>query len=691
MLNKALTYLRYRSKAAVVGCSIIILAGNLNLQAQDKSLVQIKAFDQQLKPMANLSVSINGKEFIPIDSKKATFHEVSNEDLPPKSIKVNIDELEAESWTYSKGTLEIIVRKKLYTIIEVRLKNADNRPLGNVTVNFKGKKNISATTNAQGTFQLPLALGEKIANVEQFNIPGYHITNILSLDKESTLIVVPNRPRRDTEKSSSASLTANPFSDFDLNQLDSIRSLTVFYAVFKNYDLTSLDDSVKQRIDAKFYQLVGQLQESEKQNGFISKISDSSFVKNDVENLLAQAKFENTLLDNFRNDFDKKIEIINQKVAGGTINLNASERDKLLQDLNTLENVLQQNENKFYKNISYYRVILASLKSSFSNIQNLENKLEESEAKRMEEQKASRNKILVAGSISLVFGVLVIYLILLRMKLVKQQKSLIHANSEVKRINENLEGLVFERTRLLIDAYHEMDIFLYRASHDLRAPICTIIGLCNIVMHSKDEAHELVRKVSDTAFKMDGMLKKLRMISEINQPSNYSSIYLSQKIEQVTGLFSKFIKDHNIDVVIDCPEDLNFQTYPDLIEIILHNLIDNALFFSTVRKNHQPRIAIKASIDANNLSLTIHDNGIGIDEKIRIKLWDMFFVGHEYSKGNGLGLYIVFKSIQALNGKIDVQTETNAFTMFTINIPVNTIETSTLTRVRPQAVLAESA
>ena len=112
MLNSVLNNAMAQYKTSVFGLAISILLA-FSLHAQEKNMVQIKAFDQQLNPIGNLSVSVNGKEFISIEEKKATFHEILKEDLPPKSITINKTDLEAESWNYNKGTLEIVIRKKI--------------------------------------------------------------------------------------------------------------------------------------------------------------------------------------------------------------------------------------------------------------------------------------------------------------------------------------------------------------------------------------------------------------------------------------------------------------------------------------------------------------------------------------------------------------------------------------------------
>lgn len=673
----------YRTRIAIL-YSLALTVITLGLHAQEKNLVQIKIFDQQMNAIESIGVSINGHDFMPITQTKASFHEILREDLPPKSVKVSKNDLEVESWNYTKGTLEIIVRKKQYSIINVTVETAAKKPVPHVAVIFSGSKVFNVVTGSNGEFQLPLALNEKSVSSEQFSIAGYRVRKIAGDQNSKTLTVEPVVQKKQPEIAATPSL----FIDFDMNRLDSIRSLTVFYAVFKNFDMSSLEPDVRAKVDAKFNELIKNLQQSDTQQKFISRISDSSFVQNDVQNLLEQAKLENTLLDNFRGDFDAKLDIINQKLKGGTSNLKPTDREKLLDDLSMLESVLIQNEDKFYRNISDYRIILSSLRSSVSDIKVLEDKLTISEFKRLEEQQAFNRKIVLAVSAALVFGLLVIFLVVLSTRVQRQKKSLVIANLEVKTINENLEGLVFERSRQLVEAYQEMDIFLYRASHDLRAPICTIIGLCNLAVHMPDGDPELIRKISNTAIKMDGMLKKLRMISEVNHPNNYSPVLIRKKIGDIMRLFNRTIAENKVEVVIDSDESLSFYSYPDLIEIILYNLIENALFFSSMRKDIHPKIHIMASAERDQLFLSVYDNGIGIEEKIRIKLWDMFFVGNEMSKGNGLGLYIVLKTVQSLNGKIDLETEPNNFTRFSITIPVNTKVSSTLTRLGAPRELA---
>jgi len=92
--------------------------------------------------------------------------------------------------------------------------------------------------------------------------------------------------------------TREQLHDFDLSRLDSIQSLTVFYAVFKNISMSSLSPEVRARIDAKFRELIGRMQDSVSRRGdFMTNISDSSFVTEDIRNLLNHATRESEALD----------------------------------------------------------------------------------------------------------------------------------------------------------------------------------------------------------------------------------------------------------------------------------------------------------------------------------------------------------------------------------------------------------
>lgn len=660
--------------------------------AQDKHMVQVKTFDQQLQPLKNVEVSINGREFVSVGSKGSAFIELSDSDLPVKSVRLSNDQLEAASWNYSKGTLEVIIRKKNYQVTPWFVRDKSNAGIANAKITYAGKKTVTVSSNASGKFELPLALDEQVGAATQFSVPGYRIISLRTSEAENVLlaerIIDPSsRSGEGGERSKPGEVggagevaTASKpaakeyFKNFDLSMLDSIQSITVFYAVFKNYQMRDLSPEMKAKLDAKFNSLVKQLEDSVirvERTNFIGRISDSSLVAEDIKNLLEQVRLEGKMLEDQRTEFDQKIKLIQDKLAGGVENMDAATRARLLSDLTLLELLLRQNESLFFKNQNDYRQIIDGIKEKFFDLEHLENKLSESEAQRLEEQRVFRRQLMIILGVAGVFAILIILLIRFSVRLRKQKKELVEANDEIKRINENLEGLVAERTKLLAEAHRELDTFLYRASHDLRSPVCSIIGLCNIAYHlSSGESRDLIDRVVQTTIGMDKLLKKLSIISEINQPSNFSSITLLEVVENTWYNYSKTVKDNRVKFVIDCPGDLMINSYPNLIEAILANLIENAIYYSMMKGAENARVEFTASIKGDQVEFSLHDNGIGVDNAIHNRLFDMFFKGHEQSKGNGLGLYIVRKSVQALDGTIAVESVPDKFARFVVRLPL---------------------
>jgi signal transduction histidine kinase len=643
---------------------------NFAANAQEKQMIQVKTFDAQLQPFKNAEISINGKEYLSVGSKGVAFIELNTSDLPVKSVNLKNEEYEAASWNLSKGTLEVVVRKKTYRIEKLTVVEPSGAPKANIKLVYKGRKTVSVMTNADGKADLPIAIDENITR-ESIHIAGYNVVDITNHSYGQRILVELLLTDADgiSDDAKPVAKSSQYFSNFDLTKLDSIRSLTAFYAIFKNFPIKDLSAQAKRKVDAKFDQLMTQLQDSlARSTHFIGRISDSSFVQDDIRNLLGQAEVESSALTSQRADFDSKISLITEKLDQGIEKLDANTRNKLLADLTRLEGLLANNENQFYKNQNEYRNIITDLKERYFQFQDLENKLTRVEAERLEEQQLFRQRLIIISGLLILFVTLLLMLITFSNQLRKQKKQLVLANEEIKSINENLENIVLERTRLLADANQELDTFLYRASHDLRSPVRSIMGLCNLGEHLPQK--ELVQKVDNAIHGMDRLLQKLAMVSEINHPSDLSEIKVYDLLKSVEAKFQSVIRKSGVEFYIDCDKGLLYYSYPHVLEIIISNLLENSIFFASLRNSEFTRVELKAEISGEKLLISVHDNGIGIGEEIREKLYDMFYKGHERSSGNGLGLYIVQKSVQALNGEIVLQSEVGQYTTFTVKLPV---------------------
>ena len=179
-----------------------------------------------------------------------------------------------------------------------------------------------------------------------------------------------------------------------------------------------------------------------------------------------EVKRESKRLSSQKSEFDTKIRLVREKLNQGFENLSDDARAELLSDLNLLEELLASNESDFTENQSNYQEMIADLKNRFFDMEKLEGQLSVSEQKRLEEKKLYQQRMLAISGLVLFFALLLILLLFLRGKLKKQQKQLISANATVKDINQNLENIVSQRTQLLEKSYKELDMVLYRASHD---------------------------------------------------------------------------------------------------------------------------------------------------------------------------------------------------------------------------------
>ncbi len=232
------------------------------------------------------------------------------------------------------------------------------------------------------------------------------------------------------------------------------------------------------------------------------------------------------------------------------------------------------------------------------------------------------------------------------------------------------EVLLQNQNTELIKINAELDKFVYRASHDLRAPLASVLGLINIAKIEVDETlkdsyYDLMEKSIN---KLDGFIKSI-----INFSRNSRVEYFAEKIE-----FNDIINDsfddlkylqsgHNVNTEILISEG---EFYSDLfrIKLIFNNIISNAFRYS-VPMRERAFLNIVVIITDQEAIIKFIDNGQGIKSESIVRIFEMFYRATETNVGSGLGLYIVKDVIEALNGKIEVQSIYGEGSTFTINIP----------------------
>lgn len=244
------------------------------------------------------------------------------------------------------------------------------------------------------------------------------------------------------------------------------------------------------------------------------------------------------------------------------------------------------------------------------------------------------------------------------------------ANEEIQAINESLEEKVKDRTKKLMELNNDLDLLVYRSSHDFRRPLTTLMGLNEIARLTVEDkvSRELFEKVNQTALNMDKMLLKFFMLYNINHfRTNYDENSLTEIIDKIDeGLISK--KDNiTFNTKIDIKTYYEKDERNSLIEIILENLVENSMTY-----NSKENLIIDLEITEHDgdLHISHSDNGNGIPLPQHSKIFDMYFRGSTLSVGNGLGLYVAKRAADLLHAPIHIDSKEGEHTKFSISFQI---------------------
>jgi len=246
------------------------------------------------------------------------------------------------------------------------------------------------------------------------------------------------------------------------------------------------------------------------------------------------------------------------------------------------------------------------------------------------------------------------------------------ANEALQKLNEGLETKIKERTNELQKSNQELDTFLYQSSHALRRPIVNVMGLMQLARMEKQKAglHQLFEKIEHTATNMDLMLKKLVMASEINFiNTNQHLVSFKGVIDKINNELNSILKDNGVAIQWSIDPQVQLKAHSRLIEIILQNLVENAIIYRSDPKTRKPEIKVKIESLNPPVRISVYDNGLGIAKDSLSNIFNMFSVASDKTYGYGLGLYLVKKAVDKLRGTIKVDSQENKFTSFEIIIP----------------------
>jgi signal transduction histidine kinase len=257
--------------------------------------------------------------------------------------------------------------------------------------------------------------------------------------------------------------------------------------------------------------------------------------------------------------------------------------------------------------------------------------------------------------------------------------------------NENLETMVLERTSALKEEISvrkkaeeklrgtnqelskrntELDNFVYSVSHDLRAPIASVLGLINLAkkdvdIHMKDMYLDMILK---SAIQQDHFIREILDQSRNSRLEVQREEILFKPLIDETFNQLKFATNAGqpVEKIIKINQDHPFFSDRWRLKVILNNIISNAIRY---RNGRDPIIKVNVDITEHAASLAIEDNGKGIEKDHLPNIYKMFYRATDDGAGSGLGLYIVKEAIEKLNGHINIESEVGKGTTVKLQIP----------------------
>jgi signal transduction histidine kinase/ligand-binding sensor domain-containing protein len=226
----------------------------------------------------------------------------------------------------------------------------------------------------------------------------------------------------------------------------------------------------------------------------------------------------------------------------------------------------------------------------------------------------------------------------------------------------------------LLTSHEQLDMLTYRSAHDLRGPIARLQGLGNIAKleYPDHESAFYIDKILGEADQMDKLLSRIMVTQSTKTKKAIPEVVeLNKLINQLLSTYKTKADAKNIELKFTSA-NIHLVSDKELLAKMIENVLDNAIKFYDKRAEN-PFVEVRIEQIENEIQIHALDNGIGISESGKPKLFDMFFVDHEELRGYGLGLFDSATIAEKLKGNILLNKRADKLTEFVIKLPTNAI------------------
>lgn len=248
----------------------------------------------------------------------------------------------------------------------------------------------------------------------------------------------------------------------------------------------------------------------------------------------------------------------------------------------------------------------------------------------------------------------------------------------VSEYNLELETIVQKRTEELKKSLETKDLMFSIIAHDLRSPFNSILGLTDILKrnlrnYEVEKVEKYINEMYIQAKKTYGLLDNLLNWAK-NQSGNLAFIptycNIGKICDEVMAQYKETAQLKNITLTSFYAENSNANADRNMLEVILRNLISNAIKFT----ENNGLVEVYSMVIDESVEVTVSDTGIGVDEKNKFKIFSIddnkTRLGTANEKGSGLGLVVCKDFVERHNGKIWVENNHKKGSLFKFTLPV---------------------
>jgi signal transduction histidine kinase len=253
----------------------------------------------------------------------------------------------------------------------------------------------------------------------------------------------------------------------------------------------------------------------------------------------------------------------------------------------------------------------------------------------------------------------------LEVKVNERTEQLSNANRELQSMLEKNKT----QTQIIETKNAELDSFFYRISHDLKGPIASMLGLSSLAKRevTDESARGYLDRQHVQAERLNNIVSGLIQLTKLNDAAlQKEKIDFNKLIDDCITSLSHLPEYRKITFRKEIQSDLVFHTEWTLLNAIVQNLIENGIKYS---REENPFIEIQVWSDPHVVTIQVSDNGHGIPLEHQSKIFEMFYRATHHSRGTGLGLYILKRSVDRLSGEINIESQPGIGSTFTIRLP----------------------